>query len=308
MAVVSFPTTVVIERPVVEVFQYMCDVTRMAEWIPFAKGVRLLNGADPGEVSVDGFGRGARILINYGFGPIPFALVSSRVVEFVPGRSLSLRADMVEGGATYTLRHAPEGTVLSALHETWGFGFGEWIRPWGHELATRSLWSIKQRVELSDPGEPEPLVFFSYRRAEMEYSGGRIFSILQQEFGPGRVFRDIDSIPGGARFAERIGTVIGGCPVTLAVIGAGWLDEIQRREEEKAEDWVRAELAGALDSDATVIPVLVGAELPAASELPSDLAPLTECNAIAIRPDPDFDGDVERLILSVRRALKGRLV
>jgi hypothetical protein len=45
MAVVSFPTTVVIERPVQEVFHYMCKVERMSEWIPFAQDVRLLVGA-----------------------------------------------------------------------------------------------------------------------------------------------------------------------------------------------------------------------------------------------------------------------
>jgi hypothetical protein len=55
-----------------------------------------------------------------------------------------------------------------------------------------------------------------------------------------------------------------------------------------------------------VIPVLVrGAQLPEERELPTTLATLAYRNGIAVRSDPDFHRDMDRLIESVQKHLGG---
>lgn len=134
---------------------------------------------------------------------------------------------------------------------------------------------------------------------------------LRAEFGNDEVFRDITSIPPGQTFAEFIGARLEGCVVMLVLIGTQWLritDDAGKRRLEDPEDWVRKEIVAALQRDILVVPVLLcGAVLPAATDLPEDLRPLVERNAVTMSDD-DFEHDVEQLIAALRRhpALAGK--
>lgn len=148
-----------------------------------------------------------------------------------------------------------------------------------------------------------PTIFISYRRADSASVTGRLYDRLVERYGRTAVFKDVDSIPPGARFADYIAESIQASDVALVMIGPRWLDAsagIGRRRLDDPNDFVRLEVETALKLDVPVIPVLVdGASLPPPKRLPVNLRPLLEQNAVVLRPDPDFSHDFERLAHAV---------
>src|SRR5262245_62901008 len=94
------------------------------------------------------------------------------------------------------------------------------------------------------------------------------------------------------------------CSVLLAVIGPNWLDardENGNRRLDEPNDFVRIEIAAALQRDIPVIPILLdGARVPKADQLPKDLEELALRNALDVR-HASFHNDMDKLI----RGLKG---
>jgi hypothetical protein len=152
-------------------------------------------------------------------------------------------------------------------------------------------------------------LFISYRRDESAGHTGRIADRFTEHFGKDRVFRDIDSIEPGLDFAEAIESAIGSSGVMLAVIGRNWLtatDAAGRKRLQDPHDYVRMEIAAALQRNMRVIPVLVQeASMPDTDELPEDLAPLTRRNAYELH-DSSWGDDVGRLISALERVLEHR--
>jgi hypothetical protein len=142
-------------------------------------------------------------------------------------------------------------------------------------------------------------IFISYRRDDTGGFAGRLYDRLCDRFGRHRVFRDVDTIEPGGRFPREIEEKLSRCDALVALIGPDWLgstDEQGRRRLELPEDFVRLEIATALRRGIAVIPTLLrNTPMPRAAELPRDLAPLAECQAIEI-DDTDFHEDVDRLI------------
>jgi hypothetical protein len=59
-------------------------------------------------------------------------------------------------------------------------------------------------------------IYVSYRRADAAAYAGRLFDYLNQYFGPGFVFMDIQgSIARGQDFAKAIDTALNTCDVAL---------------------------------------------------------------------------------------------
>jgi len=151
-------------------------------------------------------------------------------------------------------------------------------------------------------------IFVSYRRQDSADVTGRIYDRLIQCFGKEQIFKDVDSIPLGVDFREHLGGVVGKCDVLLAVIGNEWLaaDTAGRRRIDDAKDFVRIEIEAALERKIPVIPVLVrGASVPTEQELPASLVLLSYRNGIAVRSDPDFHHDMDRLIAGLEAHLAG---
>lgn len=150
-------------------------------------------------------------------------------------------------------------------------------------------------------------LFISYRRSDSEAYTGRVYDRLVQQFGREQVFKDVDAIPLGMDFRTHLRSVIANCRAVVAVIGTHWLnacDASGARRLESGDDFVRIELEAALARGIPVIPVLVsGAAMPAAQELPEELAAFAYRQCIAVRPDPDFHRDVDRLIGSLQGVL-----
>jgi hypothetical protein len=142
-------------------------------------------------------------------------------------------------------------------------------------------------------------VFISYRRSDTSDITDRIFDCLRQRLGAESLFMDIDAIDIGVDFRTEISSAVSSCKVLLAVIGTNWLraaDEQGRRRLDNPDDFVRLEIAAALERKIPVIPVLVhGVSMPAVEDLPEPLHELAFRHAIAVRRNPDFPHDIRRL-------------
>ena len=143
-------------------------------------------------------------------------------------------------------------------------------------------------------------VFISYRRSDSADVTGRIYDRLVDSFGRQAVFKDVDDIPLGADFRQYINTIIQGCNHVLVVIGRDWIDAKHPDHSLRLHDprdFVRIEIEAALEQDVPIIPLLVsGAHMPVDVQLPDSIKDLAFRNGIAIRPDPDFHHDMDRLI------------
>ncbi len=149
-----------------------------------------------------------------------------------------------------------------------------------------------------------PKIFVSYRRDDSADAAGRLHDRLSAEFGKTSVFIDVDNIPFGVDFRKHLANAVGNCDVLLAIMGDEWLDardrDGQRRLDDES-DFVRIEIATALQRQIPVIPILVGINsVPKPDQLPEDLRELAFRNAAEIRAGVHFASQVDRLVTSIR--------
>jgi formylglycine-generating enzyme required for sulfatase activity len=146
-------------------------------------------------------------------------------------------------------------------------------------------------------------VFISYRRDDSAGQAGRVHDRLAQEFGRDLLFMDVDAIPLGADFIKVLREEVAQCDVLLAIIGPNWLnvrDEEGNRRLDNENDFVRNEIATALQRDIPVIPILLdGAKIPRPEQLPKDLVALTARNGLDVR-HASFHIDIDKLISGLR--------
>jgi len=156
-------------------------------------------------------------------------------------------------------------------------------------------------------GRRQPTIFISYRREDSADITGRISDRLIQKFGKDAVFKDVESIPLGSDFRKHLKDAVGRCDVLVAVIGRQWAtieNENGRRRLDEPRDHLRIEVESALERDIPVIPVLVqGAVVPDPEKLPESLRPLAYRHAQPVRPDPDFNHDLDRLMSGIEAHL-----
>jgi TIR domain len=149
-------------------------------------------------------------------------------------------------------------------------------------------------------------VFISYRRGDSAGYAGRVRDRLERELGRDLLFMDVDAIPLGTNFSKVLHEEVAKCGVLLAVIGPNWpdaRDEHGSRRLDDPNDFVRIEIAAALQRNVPVIPILLdGATIPKANQLPKDLKELASRNGMEIR-HASFHDDMNRLI----RGLKGQV-
>lgn len=105
---------------------------------------------------------------------------------------------------------------------------------------------------------------------------------------------DVDNIPLGGDLAEVISAEVAQCETLLAIIGPRWLELLKAREGDP-KDFVRIEIAAALERGIPVIPVLVdGAKMPHKGDLPEVLRGL-ELRSGAEIARRTFQSDAEDL-------------
>jgi TIR domain-containing protein len=130
----------------------------------------------------------------------------------------------------------------------------------------------------------KPDVFISYRRADTAWVAGRLHRDLSEHFGAKCVFMDIEDITAGDVWKHTIEHALEHCRVGVVVIGRQWLDagDASKPRLLDEHDVVRREIRALLDAGKPVIVVLAGAAPPMAVDLPEDLWPLVERQAVAI--------------------------
>ncbi|MGC2112130.1 MAG: hypothetical protein WA655_21610 [Candidatus Korobacteraceae bacterium] len=143
-------------------------------------------------------------------------------------------------------------------------------------------------------------IFINYRR---ENSGGYVHLLrrsLIRHFPGELIFIDTDSIGMGEDFRDVIEKTWSTCEVVLAIIGKGWAtvrDEVTDKLRLWSEtDYVRLEIASALQKKIPIIPVLVGgAQMPAEGDLPPDIKLLAFRQAHEVS-ERHVDEDIESLV------------
>ncbi|MCD8116536.1 MAG: toll/interleukin-1 receptor domain-containing protein [Oscillospiraceae bacterium] len=128
-------------------------------------------------------------------------------------------------------------------------------------------------------------VFISYRR-----TGGEALAFLIKERltqAGYQVFFDIESLSGG-RFDTRLLEVIDDCQDVIVVLSPNALDRCS-----DPNDWLRTEVAHAIQSGKNLIPVMMkGFKWP--DELPDDIAALHRYNGVLVTFE-FFDGFIDKL-------------
>jgi hypothetical protein len=93
------------------------------------------------------------------------------------------------------------------------------------------------------------------------------------------------------------------CEVLLALVGPNWLDARDdggSRRLDDPNDFVRLEIATALDRDVQVIPILLpGTSMPKADQLPDNLRGLALRQALEVR-HVSFQSDIGKLIAALK--------
>jgi hypothetical protein len=150
------------------------------------------------------------------------------------------------------------------------------------------------------------MIAISYRRQDSSSVAGRLYDRLQNEFGKGSVFMDFDSIPYGVDFRDHIKQTLQRAKVVVAIIGPDWSGgrDLSKRRIDDPADFVRLEVASALESGIPIIPVLINnTPMPDAQSLPPALEALAYRNGLALDTGIDFHHHADRLIAGIHRVL-----
>lgn len=150
------------------------------------------------------------------------------------------------------------------------------------------------------------MIAISYRREDSLPVAGRLYDRLQAEFGRGNVFMDFDSIPYGVDFRDHIKQMIDRSKVLVAMIGPDWTGRRRQRGRriDDPTDFVRLEIAYALERNLPIIPILVSnTRMPRPEELPKDIEALAFRNALNLDAGIDFHHHAERLVTAINRLL-----
>jgi hypothetical protein len=337
--------SIVIRSPLLEVFDYVADPDNLPEWVPLYSDIKVEEARVPGCASKgDCFSASLSLLPPAVREMLPFAdyvlpfwgavppygsgpRITVSVDDVVHGRRLSYRANT---GWTTICDFEPSvnSTILSVTQSLWslpGLLMSYWIGPlqaMANDMTGKVLEGLKRRLE-GRAVEPKPKVFFSYRRSDARYVGGRIFDALTAEFGLGTVFRDSNSLLAGGKWADQIDEAIRGCRVVVVHMGDGWETTLLDRARGGQRDGLRDELEAALSEGEKIrlAPVLTSnrdnfnvgermAEIAAAVQSLGDKAPhimktfTAELQVPHLREDPDFKQDLEHLMRAVWREFR----
>jgi tetratricopeptide (TPR) repeat protein len=128
-------------------------------------------------------------------------------------------------------------------------------------------------------------IFISYRRSDSD-SAVLFYSWLRERFGPAQVFWDREDIPAGSRWADVLTERLQQSRAVVVLVGPDWLsmiDDAGNRRLDDPRDWVRREVATALELGLLVLQVLMGGATPPAREdLPGDLGDLADLQVLRL--------------------------
>jgi hypothetical protein len=143
-------------------------------------------------------------------------------------------------------------------------------------------------------------IFVNYRRDDARDMAARIRDRLAATFGDANVFMDVDDLMAGQRFDKELEKALAQTDVFLAVIGPRWLELLIERLDSGERDYVREEIAGALQRGIVVVPVLIERTLlPRTDTLPEDIRNLALHQSHEVA-HARFGRDVADLVEAIR--------
>lgn len=146
-------------------------------------------------------------------------------------------------------------------------------------------------------------IFISYRRDDYIVAGSirHIYSRLEEHFGRGKIFIDIDNIRLGSDFRIVLREEVSKADVLIAAIGPQWLSLLQERES-SPPDYVKTEIESAFEEGITVVPLLVGnVQMPNHRELPESLEFFSFNQYSNFDPGKNFERDILLLITELEK-------
>lgn len=147
-------------------------------------------------------------------------------------------------------------------------------------------------------------IFVSYRQKGTFMRAGRIADALVNQFGEQNIFQDKASLFGGANWKEQIEDAIKECTVFVAVIGPEWTEHKNAdgsRRLDDLDDYVRFEVATALQREIGIIPVLVdGAGRLREEQLPEPMKKLAYIEPMRIDDNAWHEG-ISTLLKAIKK-------
>jgi hypothetical protein len=122
-------------------------------------------------------------------------------------------------------------------------------------------------------------IYISYRRDDDPAAAARVHDGLAASFGQSNLFIDIDKLRAGQRFEDEVAKALAACDVLIAIIGHRWMKLLKAKSVSGERDYVREEIASALERKIVIVPVRVGLKdhlppLPRTRDLPEDIGEL----------------------------------
>lgn len=149
-------------------------------------------------------------------------------------------------------------------------------------------------------------IFINYRKDDSNWNALALYNDLQKYFKKEQLFKDFNAILPGDDFVVSIQNALNKCNVLLVVIGKNWLymEGVDgKRRLDDPDDFVRLEVATALERGISVVPVLFdGTPMPKPEELPENLRLLCRRQFIEIDPKR-FEDDVRNLAEALKKIL-----
>lgn len=156
----------------------------------------------------------------------------------------------------------------------------------------------------------KPTLFISYRRAEHPDFVERIRDwFIANGYDDERVFMDLSNMPYFTDFAEFIREKVLESEVVIVIIGPQWLEHLRERAARDEPDYVRLEIAIALEQGKLVAPICVkGAKMPNGRDLQDfpDLKQITRYNAPELESGRPFLKNIADIIGALEAELERR--
>jgi formylglycine-generating enzyme required for sulfatase activity len=154
-------------------------------------------------------------------------------------------------------------------------------------------------------------IFISYRRDDVAGDARGLRDALSARFGGTALFMDVDDLKPGQRFDEKLAEALDQSSALIVVIGPRWMTLLNERSGGKT-DYVKQEIAAALQRRIPVVPVLIGHSgrmpaMPSAEELPPEIRDLTLYHKLDVAHE-SFRRDVAVLIKVLEKLLKPRRI
>lgn len=147
-------------------------------------------------------------------------------------------------------------------------------------------------------------IFISYRRRQAAFATSSLLALLQAHYGEDDIFFDKNTIDPGADFKQVIEDNLAKAKVMLVLMSPEWMTcalPNGRRRLDCEDDFVRLEVATALERKITVIQVLLeGATVPRSDDLPVPLRRLPSLNALELN-EAMLDVQFKRLLDILKR-------